>query len=885
MSNETNNANADRLAPGQTSGQYATVGSGLGALDAMATQRMAVSISTTTPVTLVQTSQSHRAVYFVLTAAGSPPVAPFTLRFPTFDRGFVLIKNSTAQVATIDISGQASPPTLAAGASALFNVDATSGATKIVDLNVGTGAFLPLAGGIMTGSFRTISGTLGTPGIEVGEAGTGLYLSAAGTLSAAFAGTAGNNFDLTAGGFNIKNPGGAGTVSVAADTACSNLITLHVASTSAPTFAGQKGRGSNAVPAVPAQNDNLANFVGRAWTTGVTYTNAGLFKFQVIAASPSGTDLEARAVLQLDPAGSVTLTEITRYEHATGFSMFGANPVIDQNRVFRPRSYTVGTVPSVTSTGIIHVSDAMGGSSLAYTDGVSWRRCGDDSVILTATVTAFGLLSRLTGTTDKKLRDLIWSTYGKLNDAGLLSKLKGLWVHALPAQADALRNWITPGTRDMTITGSPTFTANQGFTGDGSSGLLSTGAGLATFGSAQDDTALGLYILTASAASAAVIGRTSSTRTDYLTSFTSGALTARLNDATNDTFTPARYTGMFTLSRTGSANYGAYLDDTLVATITRASTVLGSTITFLGTTDATGSEFSTAKAAFSFVSSGLTASDVKALRSIMVDYFLVGVGAVTSSVANLPDAATFQTYGGGASLFCSDLGGGAGYVRSNGASWMREDIDGQETNSSDADFTLKVLTNGANQKLTATFTAARTCTLSTTNAYKGSYFRITRTGSGNFGVDIGGLITLYANQWAVVVYDGAAWYLGESGKVGITYRAIEFTIDGGGSTITTGVKGDLEIPFDCVIDRATLLADQSGSIVVNVWADVFANYPPTVADKITASAPPTITTATNSQDSTLTGWSKFIAAGTTLRFNVDSVTTIQRVTLSLRVIT
>lgn len=114
-------------------------------------------------------------------------------------------------------------------------------------------------------------------------------------------------------------------------------------------------------------------------------------------------------------------------------------------------------------------------------------------------------------------------------------------------------------------------------------------------------------------------------------------------------------------------------------------------------------------------------------------------------------------------------------------------------------------------------------------------------------------------------------------------EAIEFVIDGGGAEIATGVQGDLEIPFACTILAATLLADQTGSIVVNVWKDVYANFPPTVADKITASAPPTISTATNSQDTTLTGWTKTIAAGDILRFNVDSVTDIERVTLSLKV--
>lgn len=121
-----------------------------------------------------------------------------------------------------------------------------------------------------------------------------------------------------------------------------------------------------------------------------------------------------------------------------------------------------------------------------------------------------------------------------------------------------------------------------------------------------------------------------------------------------------------------------------------------------------------------------------------------------------------------------------------------------------------------------------------------------------------------------------------------TYQSQSFTItyiiDGGGSAITTGVKGDLEIPFACTIQRATLLADQSGSIVIDIWKDTYANYPPTVADTITAAAKPTIAAATKSQDSTLTGWTTSVTAGDTLRFNVDSATTVTRVTLSLKCI-
>lgn len=124
-----------------------------------------------------------------------------------------------------------------------------------------------------------------------------------------------------------------------------------------------------------------------------------------------------------------------------------------------------------------------------------------------------------------------------------------------------------------------------------------------------------------------------------------------------------------------------------------------------------------------------------------------------------------------------------------------------------------------------------------------------------------------------------------SGGTGITNNpgvtGIEYVIDGGGSALTTGIAGQLYIPYSCTISAWTLLADQSGSIVVNVWKVAEASYPPTVTNKITASAPPTITSAQAATSTTLTGWTTSVSAGDTMMFNIDSITTITRVTLAL----
>lgn len=111
--------------------------------------------------------------------------------------------------------------------------------------------------------------------------------------------------------------------------------------------------------------------------------------------------------------------------------------------------------------------------------------------------------------------------------------------------------------------------------------------------------------------------------------------------------------------------------------------------------------------------------------------------------------------------------------------------------------------------------------------------------------------------------------------------SVNFIIDGGGSAITTGVKGDIRFPYGCTILSAAAFADVSGSISVDVWKDTLVNFPPTNVDSIVASAPIEISAATYYVDTALTGWTTDIAPGDVLRFNVDSASTITRLTIEL----
>ena len=106
-------------------------------------------------------------------------------------------------------------------------------------------------------------------------------------------------------------------------------------------------------------------------------------------------------------------------------------------------------------------------------------------------------------------------------------------------------------------------------------------------------------------------------------------------------------------------------------------------------------------------------------------------------------------------------------------------------------------------------------------------------------------------------------------------------VDGNGAPFSTGVKAYLQIPFAATITSVTLLADQTGSVVVDVWKDTYANFPPTVADSICGASKPTITASNKYTDSTLTGWTTGITANDVLAFNIDSVTSITKLTISL----
>jgi len=119
------------------------------------------------------------------------------------------------------------------------------------------------------------------------------------------------------------------------------------------------------------------------------------------------------------------------------------------------------------------------------------------------------------------------------------------------------------------------------------------------------------------------------------------------------------------------------------------------------------------------------------------------------------------------------------------------------------------------------------------------------------------------------------------------YRTINFIIDGGGVLISTGQKGHVVVDFDCTILSWTILADVAGTITVDVWKSNYTNFSTTVPGSgdsmVGGGTKPAISTGNKNQSLSPNWTTLTITAGDILAFNVDSITSINRCTLSLKV--
>ena len=114
-------------------------------------------------------------------------------------------------------------------------------------------------------------------------------------------------------------------------------------------------------------------------------------------------------------------------------------------------------------------------------------------------------------------------------------------------------------------------------------------------------------------------------------------------------------------------------------------------------------------------------------------------------------------------------------------------------------------------------------------------------------------------------------------------RFIPVVFDGLGSPLVTGVWGDVPVHFDGVILEWRLISREVGSLQVDVWKTDYAGFPPTVANTITGSDVPILSSSQKADSTALTGWTTTVTVGDILRFNIDSVASITKATLTLTI--
>ena len=106
--------------------------------------------------------------------------------------------------------------------------------------------------------------------------------------------------------------------------------------------------------------------------------------------------------------------------------------------------------------------------------------------------------------------------------------------------------------------------------------------------------------------------------------------------------------------------------------------------------------------------------------------------------------------------------------------------------------------------------------------------------------------------------------------------------DGQGGFLTTGFTRYFISPYNCTIKGWSIVAEGTNpTCTIDVWKIAEGTALPTVADSITAAAPPALSTGNAVRSIVLTGWTTNILAGDILAFNIDAVANALTIKINL----
>lgn len=111
---------------------------------------------------------------------------------------------------------------------------------------------------------------------------------------------------------------------------------------------------------------------------------------------------------------------------------------------------------------------------------------------------------------------------------------------------------------------------------------------------------------------------------------------------------------------------------------------------------------------------------------------------------------------------------------------------------------------------------------------------------------------------------------------------IVVTFDGGGNVLVTGdTRTYYTVPYAGEITEWFLTGDPQGNLIVDVWNT--QNAIPTNSDTITAGVPPTLASQSLASSRSLPGWKRSFGQGSTFGFEIESVGTITKAVLTLKI--
>lgn len=110
------------------------------------------------------------------------------------------------------------------------------------------------------------------------------------------------------------------------------------------------------------------------------------------------------------------------------------------------------------------------------------------------------------------------------------------------------------------------------------------------------------------------------------------------------------------------------------------------------------------------------------------------------------------------------------------------------------------------------------------------------------------------------------------------------SFDGGSAVLSVSKTADLWVPFQTTLREVVMLSKETGSVQVGIWATGYSSYPPTSANSITGTATPAISSTNKYKDTTLSTWTTTFASDTCFRFNINSVSSIVQVVVTLKIL-